>query len=324
MSDVTMEPIQPSKQVLLARQFQHDFLALFTTAEENRTNMFEIPKEHFDAWCVHHKYMSALPSEVTDSDLRAGLQLKRNEIRMSLNNAARFARHGWPPYEITNKSDREYLIRLVQPFLEAVQQEYTLKTRRYLENKLKILNQLGERYRNDERLPQHLRNAWDINAGSLKMVEEVVKATLGFAIKQFEEARERSEQFLKAEEEREKRRQELKALQEENERKAAEIRQSETQPIAKANGEDKQNTTYNKLCNILGIHKEPEETHNDFKHRALRSSATWTENDRKEWSEDVKDWLSQAIDFNQRNKDRHTNYALPYLEGLDGNNNEEN
>jgi hypothetical protein len=212
VSDKTTGEIKPSKQVQLAIAFQKDFQQHFATAEAHKTNTFDLLKEHFDAWCVYRKFMSALPDEVSDNDLRAGLILKRNEIRLSLNNAARFARHGWPPYEITSKSDKEYLIRLVQPFLEAIQHEYTMKTRRYLENKLKVLNQLGARYRNDERLPNHLRNTWEINAGALKMVEVVVASTLGFAIKQFEEARHYSESFLKTQEENERKMSEAREL----------------------------------------------------------------------------------------------------------------
>ncbi len=218
MSDVTTRDetttteIRPSRQIQLAMAFQRDFQDRFTKAEDDGINMFDLPKEHFDAWCVYRNYMSATPDEVTDTDLRAGLILKRNDIRNALNNAARFARHGWPPYEITSKSDNEYLIRLVQPFLEAIQQEYTMKTRRYLENKLKVLNQLGERYRNDERLPNHLRNTWEINAGSLKMVGVVVASTLEYAIKQFEEARHFSESFLRTQREAERRMAEAREL----------------------------------------------------------------------------------------------------------------
>lgn len=83
-----------------------------------------------------------------------------------------------------------------------------------------------------------------------------------------------------------------------------------------------QNTTFNKLCNTLGVHKEEEETHNGFKHRALHILNAMPEDDKEQLSEDIKDWYQKAAYIDDKNRERHTNYALPHLEGLDNNGND--
>ena len=98
-----------------------------------------------------------------------------------------------------------------------------------------------------------------------------------------------------------------------------EILETETDPSEETTT-PQDTSAYNKLCSIFGTVKGEEETHNDFKNRILHDISSMEDGSYEELPDDIKDWSCQASITHKQNQNRHTNYALPHLDGLDDNN----
>jgi hypothetical protein len=173
-----------------------DHSSRFLEAERNGA-VFAITRRSFDEWCVSNGLMSACVDDVeSGSELRDGLVHKRNQWRRAMNRSSMFALHGWPAYEIVADGD-SYIVRLLEPLLDALPGEVAEKLGSLFYNKIKLVNRLGEEMATDTRLPPDIRVRFATNQRIFQMTAETCAFQIQRYLTEFSKDYRRSQTFLK-------------------------------------------------------------------------------------------------------------------------------
>jgi hypothetical protein len=173
-----------TKATNLAFLFMEAHFDVFAIAEE-KGGMAPIARHRFDEWCVAAGELSSCPEDHSSgSDIRIGLVQRRNYIRTTINSAAIFGRHGWPPYEIAAEGD-EYVIKLIEPLLRTITYEVAERIGGLIDNKMAFVKKLGEEMATDERLPEDLRQDWRTQERMLKQAANACAFHVAEYLKEF-------------------------------------------------------------------------------------------------------------------------------------------